>query len=81
MVQEKEILTLDELALYTGFSKSHIYKLTHQNLIPHYKPGGKNCFFQLDEVKEWLLSNRVSTRQEIERQASAYMLNHKNNAL
>lgn len=80
MTLEKEILNLDELASYTGYSKSHLYKLTHQNRIPHYKPGGKNCFFRLDEVKEWLLSNRVSTRQEIESQASAYMLNHKYDA-
>ena len=77
MTSEKEILNLEELALYTGYSKSHIYKLTHKKQIPFYKPSGKNLFFKLDEVKEYLLSNRVNSQQEIERQASAYMLNHK----
>lgn len=76
-LNKKEILNLEELASYTGYSKSHIYKLTHRNKIPFYKPSGKNLFFKLDEVKEYLLSNRVSSQQEIERQASAYMLNSK----
>lgn len=75
---EKEVLTLDELSKYTGFSKSHIYKLTHKKEIPHYKPSGKNCFFRLDEVKEWLFSKRVSTKSEIESEASAFLLNNKN---
>ena len=75
---EKEIITIQELADYTGFSKSHIYKLTHKNQIPFYKPNGKTIFFKFDEVKEWLLNNRISTIQEINSQASAYILNHKN---
>lgn len=76
-ILEKEVLTLKELSIYTGFSKSHIYKLTHHNKIPHYKPGGKVCFFKMTEVKEWLLSNRVSTKDELQSQASAYLLNSK----
>ena len=75
---EKEILTLEEFSLYSGFSKAHIYKLTHFNKIPHYKPGGKMVFFRLEEVKEWLLSNRISSTGELEIQASKYMLNQKN---
>lgn len=76
-LQQKEILTFEEFCSYTGFSKSHAYKLTHQNKIPYYKPGGKVVFFQLEEVKNWLLSNRVSTNKEIESRASAYLLNKK----
>lgn len=77
-ILEKEILTIDELSNYTGFSKSHIYKLTHKNVIPHYKPNGKIIFFKHSEILEWILSSRVSTRQEIESQASAFLLNNKN---
>lgn len=77
-ILEKEVLTLDELSKYTGFSKSHIYKLTHKNIIPHYKPSGKNIFFSLKEVKEWLFSKRISTKNEIESEASAFLLNNKN---
>lgn len=74
---QKEILTLNELAEYTGFSKSHIYKLTHRNEIPHYKPSGKVIFFKLSEINEWLLQNRIASNSEIEQQAGEYLLNRK----
>jgi excisionase family DNA binding protein len=77
ILEQKEILTLNELSIYTGFSKSHIYKLTHNNKIPHYKPGGKCCFFLLDEVKNWILTNRVSTKTELEIQANTFLFNSK----
>ena len=80
-ILEKEVLTLDELSKYTGFSKSHIYKLTHKKEIPHYKPSGKMIFFKLADVKRWLLTNRVSTKAEIESQASAILLNSKKKQL
>ena len=41
----KKVLNLNELADYIGFSKSYVYKLTSQNLIPHSKPNGKAVFF------------------------------------
>ena len=78
ILEQKEILTLNELSTYTGFSKSHIYKLTHHNKIPHYKPGGKCCFFLLDEVKSWILTNRISTKTELQIQANTFLLNSKN---
>ena len=74
---QKEMLTLNELAIYTGFSKSHIYKLTHQNKIPHYKPTGKCIFFNINEVNNWLMQNRASTNLEIEQKGSEYLLNSK----
>ncbi|WET48447.1 hypothetical protein PYS58_17935 [Chryseobacterium indologenes] len=37
MLLKKEILNIDEVALYTGFEKSYLYKLTSRRAIPHYK--------------------------------------------
>ncbi len=74
---QKEILTLNELAEYTGFSKSHIYKLTHRNEIPHYKPTGKVIFFKLSEINEWLLQNRIASNSEIEQQAGEFIMRKK----
>ena len=37
----KTILTLEEVAKYTNYSKSYIYKLTSRREIPCYKPNGK----------------------------------------
>ena len=62
----KTILTLEELAKYTNYSKSYIYKLTSRREIPCYKPNGKQLYFKRTEIEEWLLSNRKMTNKEIE---------------
>lgn len=54
---QKEIMTMDDVAIYTGQSKSTIYKLTSSNLIPHYKPTGKLIYFKKSEIDAWLLTN------------------------
>lgn len=56
----KEVLTSDEAAAYMGISKSYLYKLTMKQLIPHYKPMGKMCYFNRKELERWLQSNSVA---------------------
>lgn len=70
----KEVLTSDEAARYMGVSKSYLYKLTMRQQIPHFKPMGKMCYFNRQELEQWLQSNRVATASEIERQAQAYCM-------
>ena len=66
---KKKVLNLNELADYIGFSKSYVYKLTSQNLIPHSKPNGKAVFFDRDEIDKWLLNNSTITHQQSRRKA------------
>ena len=54
LIGTKEVLTFDEAAIYTGLSKSYLYKLTSGGAIPHYKPNGKMCYFNKAEVAAWL---------------------------
>lgn len=54
--QQKKIMTVDDLSRYTGLSKSKIYKLTQQRLIPT----GRNKhirqkFFDKDTIDAWLM--------------------------
>ena len=70
----KEVLTSDEAAHYMGISKSYLYKLTMAQQIPHYKPMGKMCYFNREELQNWLQSNRVATADEISQQAQAYCI-------
>ena len=70
----KEVMTTEEVAKYMGVSKGTIYKLTMTRKIPYYKPTGRMCYFKRSELEAWLLSNRVSTDEEIEQQAMAYCL-------
>ena len=59
----KSVLNFDEVAVYTGLSKSTLYKLTSSKKIPHYKPSGKLLYFDRKELDSWLLQNRVHTTE------------------
>lgn len=73
LLSQKSVLTFDEAAIYTGFSRSHLYKLTANGNIPHSKPRGKMIFFEKDILDKWLLQNSVTTSNEIETLASNYV--------
>ncbi|MGN1255036.1 MAG: excisionase family DNA-binding protein [Prevotella sp.] len=79
----KEFLCVDEAACYLGFSKSRMYKMAERREVPSYKPNGKNVFFAREDLNNWIRTARVSSVEEIERQAeiaaNAYMLNRKSN--
>lgn len=59
---EKIMLSVDDLIAYTGFSRSHVYKLTSGAKIPHYKPGKKLIFFRKDEIDQWLQGNKIESK-------------------
>ncbi len=75
-LQAKDILTIDEAAVYTGMSKSHLYRLTSTRGIPHFKQG-MHLYFDKTELRAWLTSCRISTTAETERQAENYLTAHK----
>ncbi len=65
-MNNKNILTVDEVVSYTGFSQKQIYKLTSTRVIPHYKPSGRKLFFKKDEIDEWITQGRVKTINELD---------------
>ncbi|HAC22703.1 MAG TPA: DNA-binding protein [Porphyromonadaceae bacterium] len=73
LLAAKNVLTLEDVVLLTGFSKSHLYKLTCKQEIPHYKPGGKQMYFDRVEIESWLKQNRVATIEEIDHKATTYI--------
>ncbi len=73
LLTSKTVLTFDEAALYTGLSKSYLYKLTSTGGIPCYKPGGKVLYFNKTELDEWMLQNRNLTSEELETKANTYL--------
>lgn len=73
LLAKKTVLNFDEAAEYTGLSKSFLYKLTSASKIPHFKPSGKNIFFDRTEIETWLKRNPIKTNEEIEREASEYV--------
>lgn len=68
----KTTLLIADVAAMTGMSKSHIYKLTCTNQIPHYKPNGKHLYFDRAEVEAWMKRGRVQTNAEAQQVATMY---------
>lgn len=75
------VINLKQLIELTGWSKHHIYKLTSNGTIPHYKPFGKTLFFSREEVEDWLLQNKIKSNDEINSEANDYLLTNKKEAL
>lgn len=69
----KETLTFEEAAIYSGLSRQYLYKLTSTKQIPFYKPSGKMIYFDRPELDGWLKRNRVSTAEEADTAAAAYV--------
>src|SRR5271156_3004622 len=80
LLSQKTVLNFDELAVYTGLSKSHLYKLTSTGGIPCYKPNGKHIYFDKLEIDKWLLSNKKKSNAEIESEASTFVTLKKGSA-
>lgn len=69
----KEILNVEDLINYTGYKRSYIYKLVHNNILPYSKPNGKTLFFVKAEIDSWLLQNKSKSISQIEDEANDYV--------
>lgn len=76
LIGAKNILDLDEAVLFTGFSKGHIYRLTSDRKIPHFKKSRK-LYFKKSELEDWMLEQKILTEDEIQSKASTYVATHK----
>ncbi len=77
LLAAKNVLTIDDAAVLTGLSKSHLYKLTCSKQIPFYRPNGKLVYFDRQELEGWLKQNRVNTEKETEQAALCYVMRNK----
>ena len=69
LLSAKNVLTLDDVALLTGLSKSFLYKLTCTKEIPHYKPAGKMLYFDRKEIEDWQKRRRIASNAEVKQLA------------
>ena len=74
---KKEVLNFSEACQYLDISESHLYKLTSRKQVPHFCPQGKKLYFNRQELDLWLQTNRKNTTEEVEREATDYILNNR----
>jgi hypothetical protein len=41
--------------------------------IPYYKPNGKLCYFEREDLDKWIRRIRIATQEEIDQEAIAYI--------
>ena len=66
----KEILNLEEAATFLGIAKSTLYKMTHLNQLPYFKPSGKLIFFEKKKLIEWVRGAKSMSVEEIKEEAA-----------
>ena len=74
----KEVLNLEEAADFLGVAKSTLYKMTHLNQLPYFKPAGKLIFFEKKALLDWVRGAKSLSEEEIRADAAA-RLNDMNN--
>ena len=74
LLGQKNVLTFDEGCEFTGLSKTYMYKLTHRNKIPFFKPHGKNIYFSREEQENWLMQNAVKTAEQKDKETTDYVV-------
>lgn len=67
--RDEKPFTLPQASEYLGVSKSHLYKLTYQNLIVHFKPNGKKIYFKRSDLDKYIFRNRKADQNELEQLA------------
>ena len=71
----KQVLRLEEAALFMGISKSSLYKMTHKHELPFFRPNGKLIYFEKAELLKWMRQNRVMTEAETKDAATEHITN------
>lgn len=74
LLLQKEVLTIEEVSLYTGYTVDYLYKLIHLKEIPcHKPPKGRRLFFKKEELIEWLTSEKQLKLQESKQKVNKYI--------
>ncbi|MCL6217040.1 MULTISPECIES: helix-turn-helix transcriptional regulator [Flavobacteriaceae] len=74
----KKVMNVEDLAQYTGLSKSKIYKLTHLRLIPMgNNPNIRQKFFDKDKIDAWLLGEPELSDEFLEQQFNQKLLKNR----
>lgn len=69
----KQTLSIEEAAAFTGLTISYLYKLTSTQEIPHYKPRGKMLYFDRSELESWLKQGKVKTLDAVDKAATKHV--------
>jgi len=71
--ENKQVLSMEEAAIFLDLSKNSLYKMTHKHELPFYRPNGKLIFFERADLLNWVRSARVLSEKELEEETKRKM--------
>lgn len=73
LLKEKEIFTLEEASIYSGYEVSYLRKLCSQRKIKHCKsPGGRQISIMRKDLIDFLTACPMDTIWDLDQQAKSY---------
>ena len=58
MDETQKPLTISDAVVFTGYSKAYLYKLSHQGILPCFKPTGGRLFFKREDLEKFIFQGR-----------------------
>ncbi len=71
---QKKVLTLTEFCAYTGLSKAYAYRLVASGKIKYYRPQGKQLYFDIEDVIDFLKQNGSQTKASLKSKTEKFIL-------
>ena len=65
LLAAKEMLTVEDMSLLTGFKPTYIRKMIQEGRLPYYKPSNGKEFFKKSEVNAYLEGQRIPSIAEL----------------
>lgn len=76
LLQNKNVLTTEEAAIYVNISIPTLRKLRKNKKIASYQPSRK-VFYKREDLDDWLLNSKQSDESAIQSRVSGYFLKSK----
>lgn len=70
----KEVLTLREAAEYVGMKETTLRNMVYRKVIPYYKSKGNRTYFEIKELKAYMMAQRVPSLAEEQSKAEVRSL-------
>jgi len=66
----KNVLTIDEVAMLTGYTVKYLRQLIARHELTYYRRGNR-LYFNRNEVENWMMGQRIPSNEEIRIKANS----------
>ncbi len=69
ITNDKDLLTVGDVARKLKVTTGAIYNMTHTRQIPHFKKGGR-VYFDAEDINKWIRDDRRKTLKQLQEEAN-----------